>query len=155
MSIQEFLFPHEEIQASFDSNELIQYAKTNYQVFFTNQRLILYARTGLILKRDNVISLAYQDIIRLDYQEKGIIKRGYCLVATPLMKYKFEGNPSIIRELMKCLQKYIPTRVAETVKERETIIKEKETVLIQCDYCKGLMPQSSIFCPNCGAKRKG
>jgi hypothetical protein len=115
---------------------------------------MLYARTGLILKRDNIISLAYQDIIRLDYQEKGIFKKGYCFVATPLMKYKFEGNPSVIRELIKSLQKYIPTRVAETVKERETIIKEKETVLIQCDYCHSLMPQSSTFCPNCGAKRK-
>jgi hypothetical protein len=37
-----------------------------------------------------------------------------------------------------------------------TIIKEvqREVVLIPCAYCSGLMPQTSIFCPNCGARRK-
>lgn len=37
------------------------------------------------------------------------------------------------------------------VKEKETIIKE--IVMISCKYCGSLMPQTSIFCPNCGAKR--
>ena len=38
-----------------------------------------------------------------------------------------------------------------------TIMKEvtREVVLIPCAYCSGLMPQTSIFCPNCGARRKG
>lgn len=40
-----------------------------------------------------------------------------------------------------------------------TILKEKEiitreVVMIQCAYCKGLMPQTSVFCPNCGARRR-
>ena len=37
------------------------------------------------------------------------------------------------------------------------IMKEvtREVVLIPCAYCSGLMPQTSIFCPNCGARRKG
>lgn len=30
----------------------------------------------------------------------------------------------------------------------------REVVLIPCTYCSGLMPQTSIFCPNCGARRK-
>ncbi len=38
-----------------------------------------------------------------------------------------------------------------------TIMKEvtREVVLIPCSYCGGLMPQTSVFCPNCGARRKG
>ncbi len=37
------------------------------------------------------------------------------------------------------------------------IMKEvtREVVLIPCSYCGGLMPQTSVFCPNCGARRKG
>lgn len=31
----------------------------------------------------------------------------------------------------------------------------KEIVMLPCGYCGGLMPQTSLFCPNCGAKRKG
>ena len=35
-------------------------------------------------------------------------------------------------------------------------IKEvvREVVLISCNYCGGLMPQTATFCPNCGARRK-
>lgn len=29
----------------------------------------------------------------------------------------------------------------------------REVVLIPCKYCGGLMPQTAIFCPNCGARR--
>ena len=31
----------------------------------------------------------------------------------------------------------------------------REVVLIPCAYCGGLMPQTSTFCPNCGARRRG
>jgi hypothetical protein len=36
------------------------------------------------------------------------------------------------------------------------IMKEiqRAVVLIPCPYCSSLMPQASIFCPNCGARRK-
>ena len=39
---------------------------------------------------------------------------------------------------------------------KETISKEiiREVVLIPCSYCSGLMPQTSVFCPNCGARRR-
>ena len=37
---------------------------------------------------------------------------------------------------------------------KETTIV-KELVMIPCKYCKGLMPQTSTFCPTCGAQRKG
>jgi hypothetical protein len=33
---------------------------------------------------------------------------------------------------------------------KETIVKE--VVLIPCKYCDALMPQTSTFCPNCGAR---
>ena len=39
-----------------------------------------------------------------------------------------------------------------SIKEKEVI---REVVMIPCKYCGGLMPQTSIFCPNCGAKRTG
>ena len=41
-----------------------------------------------------------------------------------------------------------------TVSDKPTKEVVREVVLIQCAYCSGLMPQTSIFCPNCGARRK-
>jgi len=49
-------------------------------------------------------------------------------------------------------------RQSEKLKESPVAQKEvitKEVVMIRCDYCKALMPQTSAFCPNCGARRKG
>ena len=39
----------------------------------------------------------------------------------------------------------------QVVREKEII---KEVVMIPCQYCGSLMPQTSLFCNNCGAKRK-
>jgi len=42
------------------------------------------------------------------------------------------------------------------VAKPSALLKEvvREVVLIPCAYCSGLMPQTSTFCPNCGARRK-
>jgi hypothetical protein len=42
------------------------------------------------------------------------------------------------------------------VAKPSTTVKEiiREVVLVPCAYCGGLMPQTSLFCPNCGARRK-
>ena len=42
---------------------------------------------------------------------------------------------------------------SSTTMVKETIFKE--VVMIPCSYCKGLMPQTSAFCSECGARRKG
>jgi hypothetical protein len=46
-----------------------------------------------------------------------------------------------------------PSPIQQVKEVKETITKE--VVLIPCEYCRGLMPQTATFCPNCGAKRKG
>jgi len=51
----------------------------------------------------------------------------------------------------------IQTRCEILVAKPSVMPKEivREVVLIPCPYCGGLMPQTSTFCPNCGARRKG
>lgn len=47
-------------------------------------------------------------------------------------------------------------REAEVAPAAPTVQKEvvtREVVMVPCKYCGGLMPQTSTFCPNCGAKR--
>ena len=48
-------------------------------------------------------------------------------------------------------------QLQNSASEKETREKEiiKEIVMIPCQYCGSLMPQTSLFCNNCGAKRKG
>jgi rubrerythrin len=53
-------------------------------------------------------------------------------------------------ELAK-MGKYDEYTEAKNVKEKIVV---REVVMLPCQYCGGLMPQTSLFCPNCGARRK-
>jgi hypothetical protein len=56
-----------------------------------------------------------------------------------------------------CFQSnYYEISVLRQQTNQTTVTKEitREVVLIPCSYCNGLMPQTAIFCPNCGARRK-
>jgi uncharacterized OB-fold protein len=47
-------------------------------------------------------------------------------------------------------------REHELAMERLDLEKErarKEVLMVRCQYCGGVMPQTSTFCPNCRAKR--
>ncbi len=61
-----------------------------------------------------------------------------------------DGRPDITSETME-LQVIRPAAAPTIVKEKEII---KEVVMIPCEYCGGLMPQTATSCPNCGATRK-
>ncbi len=45
-----------------------------------------------------------------------------------------------------------PLERAKISTPREVIIRE--VVMVSCVYCGGLMPNTAVFCPNCGAPRK-
>jgi hypothetical protein len=53
------------------------------------------------------------------------------------------------RNLFSNNQEILVGKPSESVKE-----VVREVVLIPCAYCGGLMPQTFLFCPNCGARRK-
>jgi len=59
-------------------------------------------------------------------------------------------RPDITSETVE-VQVIKPSAAPTIVKEKEIV---REVVMIPCAYCGTLMPQTSIFCPNCGARRK-
>ena len=59
-----------------------------------------------------------------------------------------DGRPDVTSETME-LQVIRPAAAPTIVKE---IVKE--VVLIPCEYCGTLFPQTATSCPNCGAARK-
>ena len=55
-----------------------------------------------------------------------------------------------VDELAK-MGKYDEYTESKTIKEKVIV---KEVVMLPCEYCGSLMPQTSLFCPHCGARRK-
>ena len=165
MPLEEYLFSNEEVE--YSTLPEIEYAgDKGFQFFMTNQRAILFARRGLIFKRDHIISRAISEIVEIAYKEKGIFKKGYLYIKSEKGNLEFKGKPDIVKEITKLLQNKLETRKLREEKplpsvqvnvQSPALQKEvhKEVVMIPCKYCGSLMPQTSTFCPNCGARRKG
>ena len=104
--MEDFLFSNE--QVDFSTEAVINYAgDTGFQLFLTDQRVILYARR---FKRDHVISLAIIDISEIEYKEKGLFKTGYVHIQSEKRNLDFSGKPKMIKEIVKVLQNKLETR---------------------------------------------
>jgi len=74
-----------------------------------------------------------------------------CIIGVPLLLVGLAKG--VILEEPARTEKFSAYASNPTImKEKEVIVKE--VVMIPCKYCGGLMPQTAIFCPNCGAQRK-
>ena len=153
MVLKDYLVRNEVIKYSAEPN--VEYAgQRNYEVHITNKRLILFKSEGLIFKRDKFVSIALMDLDEVRFEEKGLIsKKGIIVMKTKDGLREMKGNMAEVKELFKIIQNQISSFKEEpsmVVKEREIT---KEVVLIPCNHCRALMPQTSLFCNNCGAKR--
>jgi hypothetical protein len=76
------------------------------------------------------------------------------LTKDKLQRLMFEGRNQLSRlqipqtaPMLQSMQIPQPTRDTY-VREKEVI---KEVVMIPCKYCGALTPQTSLYCPHCGA----
>ena len=127
----------------------------------TNQRLIWFERRGFLSKtmrasfEINLLELqgiamggAISKWVSITDKESESIfhLRG-------VGKKEFEPfRDMIYRQIEKLRAPTAPAAPAVQLVSREVVTKE--VVMIPCEYCKSLMPQTSTFCPNCGARRK-
>ncbi|MGB9705168.1 MAG: hypothetical protein ACPL3C_06945 [Pyrobaculum sp.] len=101
MPIEEFLLPSEEI---YIRGVTVQYGNNIYEVFITNLRLLLYARRGLILKKDDLVSIKLSDIQNIQYREEGLInKKGILIVDLIDRRISLIGSPQGMKTLYQNL----------------------------------------------------
>jgi hypothetical protein len=55
-----------------------------------------------------------------------------------------DGRPYVTRADME---------IQVTPPSATLIVREKEVVMVSCEYCKALMPETETVCSNCGARR--
>jgi rubrerythrin len=150
MVLKDFLLPEENIE--YQSFGKIKHLEENFKCYITNQRLLLYRLKGFILKKEKVIAERLENITSLSYEEMGIFRRkGFLSIGMAGRKLVFEGSVRDIKAIWKQLEKHVKPAIPKVeVKEKETV---REVVMIRCDYCGALMPETTTYCPNCGAKR--
>lgn len=128
----------------------------------TNQRLLWFERRGLMSKTMR----ASFEINLLDLQ--GIALGGAINKWVSITDKESENifhlhgvgakefepfRDMVYRQIDKQRTSTAPSAPTVQLVSKEVITKE--VVMIPCAYCKSLMPQTSTFCPNCGARRKG
>lgn len=71
MPLEDFLLPGEDVR--FQSHKNVKYGDTDYKVIVTNKRIILYAQRGLLLKKDDVVTIKLDELQGMKYKEKGLV----------------------------------------------------------------------------------
>lgn len=106
MVLEDFLFPGETI--IFQSGK-VKTLNDRFEFYITDQRILLYRRRGVVLKKDRIVAERIQDIRTLHYDEKGIAKKkGILSIETMSKKMDpIEGKVSDIKAIWQELQKYI------------------------------------------------
>jgi len=70
MPLGDFLLPAENVRFAGDDDERVEYAEKRYRVYVTDRRLILYARRGLLLRSDDIVSERLEAIHGIKYKER-------------------------------------------------------------------------------------
>ena len=126
--------------------------RTSGVLVLTNQRLLWLERRGMLSK-------THRPSFEINLRELQGITAGGAISKWVSIT---DGNGENVFHLGGVGKKEIEPfsdmilRQVEKLKEPPVYQKEvitKEVVMIPCKYCGSLMPQTSTFCPSCGARR--
>ena len=106
MVLTDFLFPGETIV--FQSNKITS-LNDDFFFFITDQRILLYRRRGVLLKKDRIISERIENISSMRYGERGIVrKRGVLHIETYTKKMDpIIGKIADVKAIWQEMHKYI------------------------------------------------
>jgi hypothetical protein len=104
MPIENYLLPGERIL--FWSDFQITYQEAKYKVYITNLRLLLYNESGLLFKKEEIITETFRHITGLQFSEQGTInKKGIFKFSSNKGEVQLEGPVNGMRGLFKAIQK--------------------------------------------------
>lgn len=106
MVLDDFLLPAENIRFS-SVEEIAEYGDKKYRVLVTDKRLILYARRGIIVRSDDIISERLDSLHGLKYFEKGLIFRSAVISIQGSLKMEIRGSTLNMKPLYHSLQAVI------------------------------------------------
>lgn len=126
---------------------------SNGVLVLTNRRLIWFERRGIFGKSYHALFEIFLNT--LQGISMGGRLRKYISITDKTREYKFRLKGIGKKELepfKDMILRQVEKLEAPLAPQKEIITRE--VVMVPCDYCGSLMPQTSIFCPNCGARRK-
>ena len=149
----------------FTTNKTVQSKEIHSgTLVLTNQRLLWFERRGFLSKTERA-SFEIDLTNLMGITSGGTIAKWVSITDRDdefIFHLKGVGNKEIepFRDMILRQVQSIRGAVtsAQTVQVGAIPIQKevvtREIVMLPCGYCGGLMPQTSLFCPNCGARKK-
>ena len=123
-------------------------------LILTNRRVLWFERRGLIGKSYHALFEIYLKSLR-GISMGGMMSK-YISITDEKMEYRFHLN-GIGKKELEPFKDMILRQAEKIIKQESPVYQKeivtKEVVMIPCAYCRSLIPQTSTFCPTCGAKR--
>jgi hypothetical protein len=101
----DFLLPSENVK--FASNEDVEFGEKKYNVYVTDRRLILYARRGLVMRSDDIVSETLVSIHGVKYREAGFPFKTATISVVGSSNIDIRGPPSKLKPLFHSLQSMV------------------------------------------------
>jgi hypothetical protein len=150
----------------FTTNKTVQSKEIHSgTLVLTNQRLLWFERRGFLSKTERA-SFEIDLTNLMGITSGGAIAKWVSITDRDdefIFHLKGVGSKEIepfrdmiLRQVQSVRQAVPPPsgfQVQAIPIQKEVITRE--IVMLPCGYCGGLMPQTSVFCPTCGARRKG
>lgn len=105
MPLSDFLLPSENVK--FASDQDVEYGEKKYNVYVTDKRLILYARRGLVMRSDDIVSERLESIHGVKYRESGFPFKTATISVVGSAKLDMKGPASRIKPLFHSLQSMV------------------------------------------------
>lgn len=85
---------------------MVTHQEAKYKIYITNLRLLLYNESGLVFKKEEIITETFRQITALQFTEQGTLtKRGVLKFASTKGEVLLEGPVNGMRGLFKAIQK--------------------------------------------------
>ena len=114
MALEDFLFAGERVQ--YKCPVAVKMDRRGYELYVTDQRLILYKHRGILFKRDDFVDERIRDIRSMDYREKGAVFTKATVVFDTIQKslnIAFKGSPEACKAAYQELQQHLKLERAE------------------------------------------
>jgi len=91
----------------YQSEFKVKYGGNSYKLLLTDIRLVLYARRGIMFKRDNVVTEAIRNVEGIKYKSTGLVRKKAYLEVTSKSKIFLTGKPDAMKTLYQRLLPFL------------------------------------------------
>jgi hypothetical protein len=106
MPLEDFLMPGEQVK--FQSSANVHHGNKAYQVIITDRRIVLYAKRGMLIKSDDVVTQKFTELQGVKYQESGLIgKKGTIRIQTLTTNMDLWGSAAEVKALYQQMMQFM------------------------------------------------